>query len=131
MNASKVIQRAVELHINPRKAMKYVESIESIARVRGDLAALQATIHIEIDPELKRQQEVDDWFDCQTKGRPATGTNETEQGCLDKYNHVYSIGSIPGDMAKENSPFASLLVASMDKARENTQTTSGGMHAQD
>lgn len=130
MNQSKTIQRALVCGVNPRKAMRHVLQLEATAKLRGDMAALHVAIHADVAPQLEAMRKADSILDNCTKGRPVTGTNETEAGSLDKYNHVYSMGSTPRDLARENTPFAGLMVASMEQAGEQTRSMAGGMHAQ-
>jgi hypothetical protein len=129
MNQTKTIARAIECGINPRKAMRHVRQLESTAKVRGDMAALLVSIHGEIAPQLAAMRKADELLDNCTKGRPATGVNETQAGSLAKYEHVYSVGTIPGSLARENSAFAGLMVASMEQAGENTRSLAGGVNA--
>lgn len=90
-----------------------------------------AKIHREIAPELDAMRRADAILDNCTKGRPETGRNETEAGSLDKYNVSYRMGTIPGSLARENDNFASLRVASMNKAGEDTRNLAGGSHSRE
>ena len=98
MNATKTILRAVSLHVNPRKAMRYVIRLESTAKVRGDMAALRATVESEVAPILAAMRQADALLDNCAKGRPVTGTNETSDGSLAKYDVVYGMGRMVSDM---------------------------------
>ncbi len=92
---------------------------------------LLANIHREIAPVLSAMRKADEFFTA-CVGRPKGPVHcQCEPGSLTKYNVEYGRGAIPSSLARENSEFASLYRESMDKAREHTQTTSGGLHAKD
>lgn len=91
---------------------------------------LLAHIHRDIAPVLKAMRQADDFFSA-CVGRPKGPVHcACEPGSLAKYSYEYGQGIIPSNLARENSEFATLYRESMDKAREHTQTTSGGLHAQ-
>jgi hypothetical protein len=91
---------------------------------------LLAHIHRDVAAELAAMRQADDFFQA-CVGRPKGPVHcECEPGSLTKYNVEYGQGVIPSSLARENSEFATLYRESMDKAREHTQTTSGGLNAQ-
>lgn len=92
---------------------------------------LLAHIHRDIAPVLQAMRQADDFFSA-CVGRPKGPVHcACEPGSLDKYNVEYGQGVIPSSLAGENSFFAGLYRESMEKAREHTQTTSGGSHTKD
>ena len=97
--------------------------------------ALLASIHGEVAPVLVAMRQADTMMsNCGVKGRPAGSVKgcEMESGALDKYNHEFTLATgrdIPGDLASVNSEFARLYAARSNDARENTQTTAGGIHS--
>lgn len=97
----------------------------------GAMCAMLADIQNEIAPQLSAMRKADALLDNCAKGRPQTGTNETEAGSLEKYGHIYSMGTMPGSLAKENNSFAGLLTSSMDKAVEDTRSNAGGANARE
>ena len=104
-----------------RAAKRYQAKLNMLAKFKRECAA-----------ELQAKRQADAILDNCVKGRP-TGTVdcERERGSLNKYDHVFSMGTIPGSLDKANDNFASLRVASMAKAGEDTRSNAGGMHAQD
>ena len=97
--------------------------------------ALLDSIHGEVAPVLKAMRQADIMLNnVGAKGRPVGTVKgcEMESGALDKYNHEFTLATgrdIPGDLASVNSEFARLYAARSNDARENTQTTAGGIHS--
>lgn len=62
MNATKLLKRNLALPIAQRIDAANVKRKETIARIRGNNAALLATIHAEIAPKLAELKRRDDWL---------------------------------------------------------------------
>jgi hypothetical protein len=92
---------------------------------------LLAKIKKQVAPELDAMRKADDLLERCTVA--SLGIEKQGYSCLvgDKYNgHVYSMGTMESDLASANDSFSPLLNGSMEKAREHTQTTAGGMNSQ-
>lgn len=63
MNIKKLLKRNLSLPLSSRVHVADIQTSVSIAKVRGDNAALFASIHKEIEPELKAKREVDRIYD--------------------------------------------------------------------
>lgn len=89
---------------------------------------LLAHIHAEVEPILTESRKADSLLDNCTKGRPASGVNETETGSLDKYSKVYTLRpcSQLGDLAGEND---SLCGASYMQGADKAETTTRNVSA--
>lgn len=92
---------------------------------------LLANIHKEIAPVLRAMRQADSLLGDCVMGRPTKEQSEKaplcERGSLDKYNPdltAHRMGTVPGSLAKENTPFAGLLVAGMGKAETETYQAS-------
>lgn len=121
MNTKKLARYNATHAMSARIHLEDLQDKLSVARLRGDMAALMVQIHAAIAPELQAMRQADAILDNCTKGRPETGRNLCELGSLAKYDVAYRMGTIPGSLARENDSFAGLRVASMDKASDSTR----------
>jgi hypothetical protein len=79
-----------------------IESSRLVASIRGQMAALQATIHAELAPKLAALRVIDSRWE-RTLGRPL-GTAKVEP-----IGHAVHLGTMP-DLATENEPrFAAIV----------------------
>ena len=85
---------------------------------------LLANIHKAIAPVLADMRKADAILDNCTKGRPATGINETETDSLAKYGNVYTLRpcSQLGDLSGANNELAgAAYMAGLDKGETTTR----------
>ncbi len=115
----KLLKYNLSRPVENRISFSEVESREKIARVRGNNAALLASIHEEIRPKLEAMREAEDFIQNRRGEFQGYVTNHADG----HYNgHVYSMGKeTEPNLAFENSPEFALVIHSQKMKEEQTK----------
>ncbi len=120
MNVKKLTSWNMTKPIDKRLHLETIVALTEVYRMRGDVAAMRATIQREIAPALAAKRKADDLLE-----RTLRDTHEKQGYSVstgDKYNGaLYTIGgTIEPHLASVNDSFHSVRTSAMESARVNT-----------
>jgi len=131
MNMPKLVEYATKNNIHPARIVAQVSNARTVATERGNIAALLATIHAEIEPQLEAMRLADDLLERCT--RTSNGIDSQGYSCLvgDKYSgHVYTVGTMESDLARANDSFHGVYAESSVNAANDTRSKAGNISAE-